>query len=192
MDPHEPLPSQHWPTTREGCQANRSGCPLVTAFTHSTSAAWWPLRCLAGSARDTGGTLPDNTRRHDMTVPNLNWIANYVCGIVDDVLRDVYVCGEYRDLILPMTVLRRLDAVAQAHQAHRTRLKPRWIPPGAQTRTPRSRRLGRPSTALRRKANWGCVSVLPQPGRSGSFARTLEPEHLHISTRPSLIELKTS
>ena len=45
--------------------------------------------------------------------PNLNWIANYIWGIADDVLRDVYVRGKYRDVILPMTVLRRLDAVLE-------------------------------------------------------------------------------
>ncbi len=48
-----------------------------------------------------------------MTVPSLNWIANYIWGIADDVLRDVYVRGKYRDVILPMTVLRRLDAVLE-------------------------------------------------------------------------------
>ena len=48
-----------------------------------------------------------------MTIPNLNWIANYIWGIADDVLRDVYVRGKYRDVILPMTVLRRLDAVLE-------------------------------------------------------------------------------
>ena len=47
------------------------------------------------------------------TTPNLNWIANYIWGIADDVLRDVYVRGKYRDVILPMTVLRRLDAVLE-------------------------------------------------------------------------------
>ena len=47
------------------------------------------------------------------TSPNLNWIANYIWGIADDVLRDVYVRGKYRDVILPMTVLRRLDAVLE-------------------------------------------------------------------------------
>ena len=31
-----------------------------------------------------------------MTAPNLNWIANYIWGIADDVLRDVYVRGKYR------------------------------------------------------------------------------------------------
>ena len=48
-----------------------------------------------------------------MTQPNLDWIANYIWGIADDVLRDVYVRGKYRDVILPMTVLRRLDAVLE-------------------------------------------------------------------------------
>ena len=44
---------------------------------------------------------------------DLNWITNYIWGIADDVLRDVYVRGKYRDVILPMTVLRRLDAVLE-------------------------------------------------------------------------------
>lgn len=44
---------------------------------------------------------------------NLSWITNYIWGIADDVLRDLYVRGKYRDVILPMTVLRRLDAVLE-------------------------------------------------------------------------------
>ena len=44
---------------------------------------------------------------------DLNWVANYIWGIADDVLRDLYVRGKYRDVILPMTVLRRLDAVLE-------------------------------------------------------------------------------
>ena len=44
---------------------------------------------------------------------DLKWIANYIWGIADDVLRDLYVRGKYRDVILPMTVLRRLDAVLE-------------------------------------------------------------------------------
>ncbi|MCY4319526.1 MAG: class I SAM-dependent DNA methyltransferase, partial [Alphaproteobacteria bacterium] len=48
-----------------------------------------------------------------MTNNDLNWIANYIWGIADDVLRDLYVRGKYRDVILPMTVLRRLDAVLE-------------------------------------------------------------------------------
>ena len=48
-----------------------------------------------------------------MASNDLNWITNYIWGIADDVLRDLYVRGKYRDVILPMTVLRRLDAVLE-------------------------------------------------------------------------------
>jgi type I restriction enzyme M protein len=41
----------------------------------------------------------------------LNWITGFIWSIADDVLRDVYVRGKYRDVILPMTVIRRFDAV---------------------------------------------------------------------------------
>jgi type I restriction enzyme M protein len=44
---------------------------------------------------------------------DLNWIANFIWGIADDVLRDLYVRGKYRDVILPMTVLRRLDSLLE-------------------------------------------------------------------------------
>ncbi len=37
-------------------------------------------------------------------------ITSFIWSIADDVLRDLYVRGKYRDVILPMTVLRRLDA----------------------------------------------------------------------------------
>ena len=40
-------------------------------------------------------------------------ISNFIWGIADDVLRDHYVRGKYRDVILPMTVIRRLDAVLE-------------------------------------------------------------------------------
>ena len=47
-----------------------------------------------------------------MSNNDLNWIVSYyIWSIADDVLRDVYVRGKYRDVILPMTVLRRLVAV---------------------------------------------------------------------------------
>lgn len=42
-----------------------------------------------------------------------NKIVNFIWGIADDCLRDVYVRGKYRDVILPMTVIRRLDAVLE-------------------------------------------------------------------------------
>jgi type I restriction enzyme M protein len=42
-----------------------------------------------------------------MTNQELSWITNFIWGIADDVLRDVYVRGKYRDVILPMVVIRR-------------------------------------------------------------------------------------
>jgi type I restriction enzyme M protein len=42
-----------------------------------------------------------------------NSITNFIWSIADDVLRDVYVRGKYRDVILPMTVIRRLDALLE-------------------------------------------------------------------------------
>ena len=48
-----------------------------------------------------------------MSNHDLHWVTNYIWGIADDVLRDRYVRGKYRDVILPMTVLRRLDAVLE-------------------------------------------------------------------------------
>jgi type I restriction enzyme M protein len=48
-----------------------------------------------------------------MTNHDTNWIANFIWGIADDVLRDLYVRGKYRDVILPMTVIRRLDSLLE-------------------------------------------------------------------------------
>ena len=48
-----------------------------------------------------------------MSNGDLNWITNFIWGIADDALRDLYVRGKYRDVILPMIVLRRLDAVLE-------------------------------------------------------------------------------
>ena len=43
-----------------------------------------------------------------------NRIANFIWSIADDVLRDLYVRGKYRNMsILPMVVLRRFDAVLE-------------------------------------------------------------------------------
>jgi type I restriction enzyme M protein len=52
------------------------------------------------------------------TDQNINWITNFLWGIADDVLRDLYVRGKYRDVILPMVVLQRLDAVLEPTKAN--------------------------------------------------------------------------
>ena len=50
-------------------------------------------------------------------------ISSFIWGIADDVLRDVYVRGKYRDVILPMTVIRRLDAVLEPTKEAVLRMK---------------------------------------------------------------------
>ena len=52
-------------------------------------------------------------------------ISNFIWGIADDVLRDLYVRGKYRDVILPMTVLRRLDVVLEPSKSAVLELKAR-------------------------------------------------------------------
>lgn len=42
-----------------------------------------------------------------------NRLISFIWSIADDCLRDVYVRGKYRDVILPMVVLRRLDALLE-------------------------------------------------------------------------------
>jgi type I restriction enzyme M protein len=48
-----------------------------------------------------------------MDLAQHNMIVNFIWGIADDCLRDIYVRGKYRDVILPMTVIRRIDAVLE-------------------------------------------------------------------------------
>ena len=46
-----------------------------------------------------------------------NRIVSFLWGIADDVLRDLFKRGKYPDVILPMCVLRRLDAVLEPSKA---------------------------------------------------------------------------
>ena len=48
-----------------------------------------------------------------MDQPTHNKIVSFILGIADDVLRDLFKRGKYPDVILPMCVLRRLDAVLE-------------------------------------------------------------------------------
>ncbi|SAL70962.1 type I restriction-modification methylase [Caballeronia cordobensis] len=51
------------------------------------------------------------TRQQDQS--QIKWVADFIWSIADNRLRDVYVRGKYRDVILPFTVLRRIDAVLE-------------------------------------------------------------------------------
>jgi type I restriction enzyme M protein len=87
---------------------------------------WREARRAAEPAREAtalqphGAALPmsstterPGTQRAQADQSQLGWIANFIWKIADDVLRDIYVRGKYRDVILPMTVIRRLDAVLE-------------------------------------------------------------------------------
>ena len=55
----------------------------------------------------------------------LTTISNFIWNTADTVLRDLYVRGKYRDVILPMTVIRRLDAVLEPTKQQVVDLKKR-------------------------------------------------------------------
>lgn len=48
-----------------------------------------------------------------MNNEQFNQIVNFLWSIPNEILRDYYVRGKYRDVILPMIVIRRLDAVLE-------------------------------------------------------------------------------
>ncbi|WP_158963466.1 type I restriction-modification system subunit M [Myroides fluvii] len=48
-----------------------------------------------------------------MTHNSHNKLVSFIWSIADDCLRDVYVRGKYRDIILPFVVLRRIDALLE-------------------------------------------------------------------------------
>src|SRR5215212_9068106 len=54
-----------------------------------------------------------STVRNYMDQATHNKIVSFIWGIADDVLRDLFVRGKYRDVILPMCVVRRLDALLE-------------------------------------------------------------------------------
>src|SRR6516225_6062038 len=101
-------------SSRKVVPSDRRGCPaLLIAGKTLVPHLWnsirvWKLGCdrsaVQAILRPAGGRMSNG---------DLGWITNFIWGIADDVLRDLYVRGKYRDVILPMTVLRRLDAVLE-------------------------------------------------------------------------------
>ena len=55
--------------------------------------------------------LPNNALNMDQATHNK--IVSFIWGIADDVLRDLFRRGKYPDVILPMCVIRRMDAVLE-------------------------------------------------------------------------------
>lgn len=52
-------------------------------------------------------------RRKQKDQSQIKWISEFIWNIADHRLRDIYVRGKYRDVIVPFTVLRRLAAVLE-------------------------------------------------------------------------------
>lgn len=78
-----------------------------------------------------------------------NSIVSFIWGIADDCLRDVYVRGKYRDVILPMTVIRRLDIMLEDTKDKVLAMKKNWMPYNLRTSGLRSvKKRGRPSAML--------------------------------------------
>lgn len=48
-----------------------------------------------------------------MDVNQFQSIVNFIWSVADDLLRDVYTKSKYRDIILPMTIIRRIDALLE-------------------------------------------------------------------------------
>lgn len=58
-----------------------------------------------------------------MDLAQHSMIVNFIWGIADDCLRNVYVRRKYRNVILPMTVIRRIDAVLEPTKKAVLRMK---------------------------------------------------------------------
>ena len=80
----------------------------AAALDQMVKAAYRSMR----KAGDDSMSRSHKAAAREKPVSALN-ISSFIWGIADDVLRDVYVRGKYRDVILPMTVIRRLDAVLE-------------------------------------------------------------------------------
>jgi len=69
-------------------------------------------------------SAPDQNRANDsdgahpiVDQATHNKIVSFIWGIADDVLRDLFKRGKYPDVILPMCVIRRMDAVLEPTKA---------------------------------------------------------------------------
>lgn len=52
-----------------------------------------------------------------------NKLISFIWSVADDCLRDVYVRGKYRDVIIPMTVIRRFDAIIESKKTNIMEIK---------------------------------------------------------------------
>ncbi len=79
-----------------------------------------------------------------------NKIVSFIWGIADDVLRDLFKRGKYPDVILPMCVIRRMDAVLEPTSGRYSTQKRCLTGPASPSSVRRyAKLLARPSTTPR-------------------------------------------
>ncbi len=71
----------------------------------------------ATQADHSWGCHSPHLNKENMDHSTHNKIVGFIWSIADDCLRDVFVRGKYRDVILPMFVLRRLDCLLEPSKA---------------------------------------------------------------------------
>src|SRR5438445_1385611 len=119
---------------------------------------------------------------------NHSEIVSFIWGVAD-LIRDTFRRGKYQDVILPLTVLRRLDCVLAptkpkvlARQAELRGKKLENLDPqlrkasGRRARSGRSRR----TSATSRKTSYGCSPRGPQPRTAESGGNHHLPSRISI------------
>lgn len=99
-----------------------------------------------------------------------NKIVSFIWGIADDVLRDLFKRGKYPDVILPMCVIRRMDAVLEPTKQAVRDQKTLSTSPASPSSAPRfvTRRAKRFTTPRASP----CVTSSPVAASSSSYWRT--------------------
>src|SRR5687767_14547406 len=84
-------------------------CPAMRARARGGTRCRWPATCAP-----IGAPLTQKfTEQRGVNQPTHSKLVSFIWGIADDVLRDLFKRGKYPDVILPMCVIRRMDAVLE-------------------------------------------------------------------------------
>ena len=123
-------PRKAWPSTPDGSISTATGSAWTTSAAFFTTIA---QESVSWTSSDSNrNNVPQPLASHpspllprpllpQMDHAQFSRLVSFIWGIADDVLRDIYVRGRYRNVILPMIVVRRLDADRGRRRAHPVR-----------------------------------------------------------------------
>ena len=96
------------------CRKSHHGCEHQCAESKALIGSPWKKNIprLDGNFRNKPATAINRAKL--MSSGDLSWITNYIWGIADDVLRDLYMRGKYRDVILRACCGRRRSGTARS------------------------------------------------------------------------------